>query len=207
MGRTNVVLVGKNPKNPKTGLISRRALIAIAVIFFFGATLLVKIFFQKQTAPVEQPKNRTRVYFTPYTNPGRDGTKAFYAGGSGYGFTLAKDHVSYSFIKGVSKRRRPSNPGIISESQTEPKDDLKILTLDVNFIGANPKTRLIGSKKQPGNINLFFGNNPKLWQKHMPTYSQAVYKDLYPGIDLAFSGSNKSIKYDFSIAPQANHKK
>lgn len=205
MSRADLIFTGKSPK---TIFFAWRALFPIVIILLLGSAFLLQIISQRPTTRVERHKDRTRVYFTPYMNPGRGGTKVFYAGGAGYGFTLAGDHISYSFIEGVPKqRRRPSNPGAVIENETGPPDKPKTFTLDVNFVGANSNTRLTGAEKQPGKVNILLGNDPRLWQRHLPTYSRAVYMNLYPGIDMSFSGSQKSIKYAFSVAPQANHRK
>ena len=46
-----------------------------------------------------------------------------------------------------------------------------------------------------GKVNYFIGNDPALWQTDIPTFSEVVYRDIYPGIDLVYSGDQRRLKY------------
>lgn len=42
------------------------------------------------------------------------------------------------------------------------------------------------------------------WQSDVPLYARATYRELYPGVDLAFHDDHGSLEYDFVVAPGAN---
>jgi len=44
--------------------------------------------------------------------------------------------------------------------------------------------------------NYFIGNDPSEWQTNVPSYSQILYKNIYPGIDLKYYSNGGSLKYD-----------
>lgn len=58
---------------------------------------------------------------------------------------------------------------------------------------------------EPQSRSLFFlGSDPSAWRTDVRSFSQVVYADLYPGIDLLYRGSPEGVKYDFHVAPGAD---
>ncbi len=82
---------------------------------------------------------------------------------------------------------------------SEPPPD--VLTLD--FVGANPRVRPQGRDKTAAVISYFRGAREQ-WQTGLPTYSSVVYPELWPGIDLVYSGDNRRLKYTFVVKPRAD---
>ena len=50
-------------------------------------------------------------------------------------------------------------------------------------------------------MNYFKGNDPTKWRTNVPTYAQARYTNVYPGIDLVYYGNQRQLEYDFVVAP------
>src|SRR6185369_7846681 len=42
------------------------------------------------------------------------------------------------------------------------------------------------------------------WRAGLRTYSQLVYEELWPGIDLVYSGTGSQLKYEFRVKPGAD---
>src|SRR5207245_11460975 len=61
-----------------------------------------------------------------------------------------------------------------------------------------------GSGMLPGSANYFIGNDPTRWRTGIPTYAEVTYSDLYPGIDLTFSGTQGRLEYSLTLAPGAD---
>ena len=76
--------------------------------------------------------------------------------------------------------------------------------LRMTFGGANPTTRVTGLEERTGEFNYLIGNNPTKWNRNVPTYAKVLYEDLYPGIDLLFSGKQRQVEYDFVVHPGAD---
>jgi hypothetical protein len=72
------------------------------------------------------------------------------------------------------------------------------------FEGQNPDTYVIGDNQLAGIVNYFIGNNPADWHTSIPTYGNIEYKELYPGIDLQYSGEEGILKGTFHLAPGAD---
>jgi hypothetical protein len=80
----------------------------------------------------------------------------------------------------------------------------KGLALRLSFLGANPTPRLEGARPASGRVSYFIGRDPARWRTGLSTYSEVVYRDLWPGIDLAFRGEDGQLKYEFRLAPGAD---
>jgi len=73
----------------------------------------------------------------------------------------------------------------------------------LDFVGANPDVRPEGADKTEGIVSYFKGS-PADWKTGIPTYSRLIYSGLWPGIDLAYSGTVNRLKYEFFVAPGAD---
>ena len=73
----------------------------------------------------------------------------------------------------------------------------------LDFLGANADVKPVGEAKSGGVVSYFTGK-PEDWQAGLPTYSRIVYRDLWPGIDLAYSGTVNRLKYEFIVQPGAD---
>ena len=71
----------------------------------------------------------------------------------------------------------------------------------VNFLNARLYPRLLPSKKGPGYLNYFLGNDPEKWASQVLGYNEILYKEVYPNIDLKYYSHYGSIKYDWIIKP------
>ncbi|HEU5250291.1 MAG TPA: SBBP repeat-containing protein [Thermoanaerobaculia bacterium] len=73
----------------------------------------------------------------------------------------------------------------------------------LDFVGANPNVKITGEHKTTALISYFKGPRDH-WRTGLSTYSRVVYSDLWPGIDLVYSGAANHIKYSFVVAPNAD---
>jgi len=64
-----------------------------------------------------------------------------------------------------------------------------------------------------GKVNYFIGIDPTSWQTDIPTFKEVVYREVYPGIDLVYSGDlsacnaqagQRRLKYTFYLQPHSN---
>jgi hypothetical protein len=76
--------------------------------------------------------------------------------------------------------------------------------LDLRFIGANPDAQLVPGDRGKGVVNYVSGSDPAKRRVGLPTYGQLVYRDLWPGIDMVFSGRRDRLEYSFRLTPGAD---
>lgn len=74
-------------------------------------------------------------------------------------------------------------------------------------LNANPHPHIAGEDHQAGMINYFLGNEPEKWKTNIPTYGAVLYRDVYPGIDIKFYGTNRQMEYDIIVKPGADYTK
>jgi hypothetical protein len=76
--------------------------------------------------------------------------------------------------------------------------------LHVHFAGANRNVELQGLEAMAAHANFLIGGDPAAWRTGVPTYRGVVYRNLYPGVDMNYTGSDSKLKSEFRVAPGAN---
>jgi hypothetical protein len=85
------------------------------------------------------------------------------------------------------------------------RDSVEQLVLTAKFVGANPNPDVVAKGEMEYKCNYFLGNEPSEWSTDVPNYEAITLKDIYPGIDLKYSGDgNGQAAYEFVIAPGAD---
>jgi hypothetical protein len=54
-----------------------------------------------------------------------------------------------------------------------------------------------------GKSNYFIGKNSGKWRRNVPTFAGVKFREIYPGIDLIYRGTEGRVEYEFAIAPGA----
>jgi len=79
------------------------------------------------------------------------------------------------------------------------------LAVKLEFVGADSRVRPQGEEPTPALISYFVGPEAA-WKTGLRTYRRLVYPDLWPGIDLVYSGTVQRLKYMFVVNPGADPK-
>jgi uncharacterized protein (TIGR03437 family) len=69
---------------------------------------------------------------------------------------------------------------------------------------ANSRAAIQGAETLPGKVNYFLGNDPGKWITGAGTFRKVNYRQIYPGIDLVYYGTQRQLEYDFVVAPGAD---
>ena len=174
------------------------------------------------TAQVTHQMNSMPLAFTK--NIGQwDDRVLFRASASGATMWFTKDGVIYQFTRTISRRGDPSGrPDQIQpkmgDSPSRPydpldrldhgKDSIETLILTAKFVGANPNPEVVAEGQMEYKCNYFIGNEPMKWRTDVPNYETITLKDIYPGIDLKYSGDGQpqagQAAYEFIAAPGAD---
>ena len=77
--------------------------------------------------------------------------------------------------------------------------DVSQTLVHLNFRGSNEVINI--EKKDPSSnyFNFFKGNDQKKWTSEVHSYSEAILKNFYQGIDFKISGINNEVKYEFIV--------
>jgi hypothetical protein len=76
-------------------------------------------------------------------------------------------------------------------------------TLRLEFEGAEPTAQPESLSRAVGEANFLIGPQEN-WRLGIPLYRGVLYRGLYPGIDLTYSGSGWNLKSEFIVAPGAD---
>jgi hypothetical protein len=126
-----------------------------------------------------------------------DAEVKFLARGSGYGlFLTASESV---LVLGKSEAARTGHAALGQAGTTKRSRPSAVLRL--RLLGANPRPSVEGREELAGKSCYFIGSDPKKWRTNVPQYARVEYKDVYPGVSLAYYGNQSQLEYDFVVAP------
>jgi hypothetical protein len=97
----------------------------------------------------------------------------------------------------------PTRGPVALRAPAEPDRARRRWAVKLDFVGANPAARPRGQDPTPAVISYFKGPREQ-WKAGLKTYASLVYSDLWPGIDLVFTGTASHLKYTFLIQPGAD---
>ena len=151
------------------------------------------------TLPLSFVENRGQVDpRVAYYVPGHD--TAFYF--TREGVTIALTGSTLSRASGPDGLRDVARQtGLPSLPDREGSPQRWAVKLD--FVGANPEVRPVGQDPTPAVVSYFKGPR-EAWKTGLPTYASVVYPNLWPGIDLVYTGTATRLKYTFLVHPGAD---
>ncbi len=76
----------------------------------------------------------------------------------------------------------------------------------LDFLGANPDAKPAGEDRTPAVVSYFKGPRAD-WKTGLATYGRVVYTNLWPGIDLVYTGAGGRLKYTFVVRPGGDPKR
>ena len=89
------------------------------------------------------------------------------------------------------------------------KKNIEPKEYEVNFFrmilkNSNENPQIVGADEFDCRINYFKGKDSSKWITNIPIYGKLTYKEVYPGIDLAYYENQRILEYDFIISPNAD---
>ena len=70
----------------------------------------------------------------------------------------------------------------------------------LDFVGVNGNVRPRGEEPTPAIVSYFKGPT-ETWNVGLPVYTSLIYENLWPGIDLVYTGTSGQLKYTFLVEP------
>ncbi len=121
-------------------------------------------------------------------------------------FSMTPKHKGSSLAEALMhKRMGPSKimKAIRQQQQRRESHRNSVASLRMRMLGANPQPMVTAEDPQPGKKNYLIGRDPKNWHTDIPLYSQVLYRDMYPGVDMVFHGA-RQLEFDFVVNTGAN---
>ncbi len=118
---------------------------------------------------------------------------------------FSTDGVYYQFIRRVDRNAAQHDEKAPLRDQLDCKpDSIEMMMLKATFVGADSSLQMWGEGQVEHKCNYFVGDDPTRWRTDVPNYSMVTYKEVYPGIDLKYYGSDTKMEYDFVVSPGAD---
>jgi len=130
----------------------------------------------------------------------------YMARANGYTLFLTQSEAVFSFrAKSSSGIERAIGHGHrFSQPKAAGPEENETSTVGMRLVGGNPKAQLETREVLPGKTNYYVGNKPANWHANVPQYARVCYKDVYPGVDLAYYGDRSRLEFDFIVAPESS---
>ncbi len=130
----------------------------------------------------------------------------YMARANGYTLFLTNHDAVFAF-HGKTSRTEPVMSRAVPASQTKngphAQSDSEAV-VRMQLVGENTNPLLSASDQLPGKSNYLRGKDPKNWHTGVSQYARVSYKNIYPGINLAYYGEKSKLEFDFIVAPQSN---
>src|SRR3954453_14781764 len=140
----------------------------------------------------------------------------YMARGNGYKLFLTSSKAIMSLPGGkrqsevmdmmMNKRRGAAGVKAMMKRRAGMRKKVSPATLQMNFLGGNAHPQLIAEDLQSGKVNYFIGKDRSKWHSNIPLYGRVNYRNLYPGVDLAFHGASRQLEFDYVVNPGADPK-
>jgi hypothetical protein len=88
-------------------------------------------------------------------------------------------------------------------NRVELQTDTESIVLRMALVGAASDAPARGFEELPGKANYLTGRDRSNWRTSIPTYAKVRYRNVYPGIDLVYYGSQRRLEHDFIVAAGA----
>jgi len=139
----------------------------------------------------------------------------YIARGNGYKLLLTSSKAimslpgrnRYSEVREVMMHKRRGAAGVkamMKKQSAKGRQASPMASLQMNFLGANQHSQLVADDLQSGKVNYFLGNDPSKWHSNVPLYGRVSYRNIYPGIDLAFHGASHQLEFDYVVSAGAD---
>ena len=163
----------------------------------------------RRAVSVRSAKGSLPLYFIE--NRGQADAKVdYYVQGANKIIFFGAEGVTLVLSKPVERQSAQSKVGLVSSGSIESSDGvgenlISRVTVKLDFVGANPAVKPAGEELSAARFSYFKGRRED-WATDLKTYARLVYADLWPGIDLVYSGSTDRLKYMFVVKPGADPK-
>jgi uncharacterized repeat protein (TIGR01451 family) len=160
---------------------------------------------ERKAAPARVAKTSVPLYFIE--NRGQvDARVAYYLHGANKILYFGSEGVTMVLSKPSSGQSSQATVAQV-DSTSDALDERSIsrLTIKLEFVGSDPAVVPVGEELATARFSYFKGQ-PQDWRTGLKTYHRIKYADLWPGIDLVYSGSVDRLKYMFVVKPGADPK-
>jgi len=95
----------------------------------------------------------------------------------------------------------PGLPSVVLKPTKPAPRTIDRLVFTEDFVGARCCSRVDARRPREGVYNFFLSRDSSTWRTNVHAYSEVVYRDVWPGIDLRLYGNGPDLEQEFIINP------
>ena len=135
-----------------------------------------------------------------------DAQVKYMARGNGYTLFLTNQDAVFAFHSKTSANqlRMRGRAAMAHASGAPVAKEKPPAVIRMRLVGENCSAQITAADRLPGRSNYYLGNDPKKWQTNVSQYARVAYKNIYPGINLAYYGEQNKLEFDFIVAPESS---
>lgn len=145
-------------------------------------------------------KARLPLAFEPAGEGAPEGA-GFIAQGQGYTLFVGPEGALLALPAAAGDPGDPGSTPAIGKLNRRRSAPSALELVGVRLEGASKAAVAEAQAPLPGRIHRLKGNDPRHWNIGIQPHARVVYRDVYPGIDVAYYGNNRELEYDLWIAP------
>lgn len=145
------------------------------------------------------------LYFTENRGVLPDASVRYFLQGRDKSILFKKDGITFLLNSSTAPQSSPFEflPSLEASALVENSGQALREWVELAFVGTRSDVRLEGGQRSATRVNYLRGK-PQEWKRGLPTYSEVVYSNLWPGIDLVYTGTTQRMKYLFRVKPGAD---
>jgi len=132
----------------------------------------------------------------------------YMARGNGYTVFLTANETVFALqsSSGASTTVATSKHGFGTRGlqQYQPEKKNVSAAIHMRVVGGNAQAQIAAGDELPGVSNYYIGGDRSKWQAGVRQYATVAYRDVYPGVNMAFHGEQQQLEFDFIVAAGAN---
>jgi hypothetical protein len=130
----------------------------------------------------------------------------YMARGKGYTAFLTADETVFAMQSARARAGIMGKGAALPAQKKDKATKVETAAIRMKLVGANENAPIAAENELPGHSNYFIGNDRSKWHAGVKQYARVSYKQVYPGVNLAFHGQQKQLEFDFIVAPGADPK-
>jgi hypothetical protein len=130
----------------------------------------------------------------------------YMARGNGYTVFLTANETVFAMQASsqASTARTASKHEVLRGKTTRVATKDKSAAIHMRVVGGNARAEITAGSQLPGVTNYYIGGDRNQWHSGVKQYAGVTYRDVYPGVNMAFYGEQRQLEFDFIVAPGAS---
>jgi hypothetical protein len=128
----------------------------------------------------------------------------YMARGNGYTVFLTANDTVFALQSSEQSSAKAAATQVNGKPHFTAPSKTRTAAIHMHLVDGNVQPQIAAGSQLPGHSNYFIGNDRSQWHSNVAQYARVSYRDVYPGVDMAFYGVQKKLEFDFIVAPGAS---